>query len=151
MSKKSLAERLRQRAEALAPAPHVPVLLRVIEVRAALAEQRTRGVPWQTLAGLLAMEGVHISPGTLRNYMSKIGRAEAELRRAGRHAPSDADIHRALRRGGPEPGPITTPPTPPHPMPVPPAGPPGDRRAPARPAFNPVPRGSLSRDPDRAL
>lgn len=88
-----LSERLRRRAETMQPDKRLPIVRRIIEVRIVLAEQRQRGLSWSALADLLGNEGIHVSAGTLRNYMRQIGRAESALREAGNASPSDAEIY----------------------------------------------------------
>lgn len=95
-----LSERLRRRAETMQPDKRLPIIRRIIEVRIVLAEQRGRGLSWAALADLLGNEGVHVSAGTLRNYMRQIGRAERALLEAGNASPSDAQIHARLHQQG---------------------------------------------------
>lgn len=73
------------------------MIRRIIEVRSVLEEHRQRGLSWDTLAGLLEQEKIHITAGTLRNYMRMIRQAEARLQEKSDQAvPKDEDIHKAL-------------------------------------------------------
>jgi len=145
-----LSERLRRRAETMQPDKRLPIIRRIIEVRIVLAEQRGRGLSWAALADLLGNEGVHVSAGTLRNYMRQIGRAERALLEAGNASPSDAEIHARLHQQGTL-IPSVRPRTPPHlqkqPGPRLPTMAVGQPRSPNVSAARP----SLVRNPDREL
>lgn len=147
-----LAERLRKRAEALRPDKQPPVIRKIIEVRSVIAQERLRGRSWNALSDLLKAEGIHLTPGTLRNYMALIGQAETALRDAGTLSPGDDDIHAALRH--PVSRPRTAAPTPGR-LPVAPVQvgrrPPSVATDRSRSAAAPPARASLTRNPDRDL
>lgn len=137
-----LSERLIAQAEALSPDRPVPLVFRIVELRRVLSQLKLSGFSWGMLARLLAEEGLHISPGTLRNYMRLIGLAEARLHGLGQIAPSDAEIHAALRLVRAAPAARRPPSCPPSVLSPPPAPPPlGLLHA----------RGALNRNPDRDL
>lgn len=92
----SLSERLRKRAARSQARHKVSAISSVIEARNVLAEQREKGLSWDALTELLAHEQVHISAGTLRNYMRLIGRAVDRLAAAGIASPTDAEINADL-------------------------------------------------------
>lgn len=94
----SLSDRLQERAETARRGRAVPVVRRVIEAREVLQNLRATGLSWEVLADLLSQEGVTIGPGTLRNYMRLVGRAEMALKRAGEGTPTDHQIHASLYR-----------------------------------------------------
>lgn len=147
-SRRPLSERLKMRAASLPPDKPVATILRIIEARSVLAEQRLRGMSWAALTRLLAEEGVNLSDGTLRNYMRMIGAAEAALRAGGMAEPTDREIHAALY--GPHraaPAPKASDPAAERRAPLPMTAPPLRTVPLTRPAAQP----SLIRNPDRDL
>ena len=140
----TLSERIARRAEETPPQKGTPVILKIIEVRGEIAKQRLLSRSWAYLIGILKAEGVHLSQGTLRNYMHKIGRAEAALKDKGVLSPTDAEVHAVLWRARAK-KPITSAPSP-RPQQAKVA-----KEAGKQSHVSPLPASSLTRNPKREL
>lgn len=92
----SFEARVRARAKEKPIKKTRPALLQIIEIRNVLIDERLRGRTSDDLAGILASEGINITPGTLRNYLAQIGRAIVALENERKEKPSNADIHRMV-------------------------------------------------------
>lgn len=90
----SLSERLEKRFLATPNKKTQPVIFKIIQVRKVVAQQRLQGRSWADLADFLSHEHVHISDGTLRNYMGMIGTAVDELSATCGGEVSDEQIHK---------------------------------------------------------
>ncbi|PWR01270.1 hypothetical protein DKT77_17840 [Meridianimarinicoccus roseus] len=95
---KPLGARLKERAKSVPAQKSRPIIRDVIEAREELADLRREGYTSEDLADLLRAQGIHLAPGTLRNYMAQIARAVAVLDTRGNHDPSVDDIHRVVIR-----------------------------------------------------
>lgn len=95
-SRRPLSERLKMRAASFDSDKATATIVKIIEARHVIAEQRLRGLSWAALTRLLAEEGVNLSEGTLRNYARMIGAAEAGVRAKGNTEPTDNEIHASL-------------------------------------------------------
>jgi len=140
----TLAERIEMRAQEVHPDKASPVISKIIEARGAIVQERLRGHSWAHLVDILAAEGVNLSQGTLRNYMAKIGRAEAALKDKGVLSPTNEHIRAAVWREHPKVPAGSDPPPRPQQAKV-------EDKARAQRAVSVGPAATLSRNPDREL
>jgi hypothetical protein len=75
----TLSERIEARAKTLHSDKRPPVMFQIIEAHEKLATLHLEKRSWANLVEILDAEGVHLSQGTLRNYMARIGKAKAAL------------------------------------------------------------------------
>jgi hypothetical protein len=68
----------------------------IVEQRQIIRVMRDSGRKWIKIKKYLEMIGIHITEGTLRNYIAEIDAAERQLGSLGNASPSDKDILVAL-------------------------------------------------------
>lgn len=95
----TLSERIAKRAKEMRREKGPPVIAKIIEGREAIADLRLKGDSWDYVVGVLKAESIHLSQGTLRNYMAKIKQAEAVLKDNGVCSPSIEQIRAVIWRG----------------------------------------------------
>lgn len=97
----TLSERIEKRAQELHPDKASPVISKIIEAREVIAKLRLSRRSWAYLVGILEAERICLTQGTLRNYMAKIGKAEAALKDEGVSSPTNEHIRAVVWRALP--------------------------------------------------
>ena len=92
----SREDRIRARARAQPVNKKETFIRELISFHRFILEERCKGRPTEQLKQLLDEDGLHMSEGTLRNYIPQIERSIAALHSLGNKNPSDDEIHREL-------------------------------------------------------